>query len=458
MIITLPHKFVWRDYQLKPWDAFFKNGKRHMLLVWHRRAGKTKLAVNIIISAAYERVGDYYYLFPSRGQAKRVLWEGRGDDGKRFVDHFPQELISKVNNSELSITFKNGSKFRLLGTTLNSFEKLRGGNPLGILYDEFAEQDPQVRETMLPVLARNKGWEVFIGTPRGHNHFYDLYEKVKNLDSWFVQHLTIDDTKDGDGNALYSQKEIDELQKSGWSADYIDQELYCSFDASQKGAYFAEYMRISLEQNRIRDFLIDPRMPVYTFWDLGISDSTCIWFVQFYPDKDKMDEIRCINYYENSDKGLNYYINVINEFRDTHDITYAEHYLPHDGAYRQQGSAKSVVDIGKEMGVKFLSQPRVSHKQDAIEHARGMLPKVVFNKSKCQRGLDCLRAYHKSFNSKMGRYEDKPVHDWSSHCSDAFMGIGQFVAEYNPPIEIENFGTSILDEYSESSDYNNISF
>ena len=447
MIITLPHKFTWRVYQLKPWDAFFKEGKRHLLLVWHRRAGKTKLAVNIIIAAAHQRVGDYYYLFPSRGQAKRVLWEGRGDDGKRFVDHFPPHLIAKVNNSELSITFKNGSKFRLLGTTLNSFEKLRGGNPLGILYDEFAEQDPQVRETMLPVLGRNKGWEVFIGTPRGHNHFYDLYESAKDLDTWFVQHLTIDDTKDENGQPLYSQKEIQKLQQSGWSADYIDQELYCSFDASQKGAYFAEYMKAALEQNRIRDFLIDPRLPVYTYWDLGISDSTCIWFVQFSPTKDQMDEIRCISYYENADKGLNFYINVLNEFRTKHDITYGGHYLPHDGAYRQQGSAKSVVDIGKEMGVRFIAQKRVARKQDAIEHARGVLPKVVFNKEECQRGLDCLRGYHKKFNSKLGRYEDKPVHDWTSHGADAFMGMAQFVTEYKPPIPLQMVSNSIYDKY-----------
>ena len=158
-----------------------------MMLIWHRRAGKTKFSINLISAASQQRVGAYYYLFPRLTQARRVIWEGRGEDGVRFLDHFPPQIIKSVDNTDMKIEFKNGSIFRLLGTDNGNYDSIVGGNALGILYDEYAQQNPAARDYMLPMLAENEGWEIFIGTPRGTNHFYELYEIVQ--DNKERQHL-----------------------------------------------------------------------------------------------------------------------------------------------------------------------------------------------------------------------------------------------------------------------------
>jgi hypothetical protein len=107
--IDIPYKFKLRKYQEDVWEKYFHDGIRHFCLVWHRRAGKSKLAVNIIAAASQMRVGAYYYFFPYLTQAKAAIWDGRGSDGVKFVDHFPPELIHKVNNADMKIYFKNGS-------------------------------------------------------------------------------------------------------------------------------------------------------------------------------------------------------------------------------------------------------------------------------------------------------------------------------------------------------------
>ena len=228
MLISFPYKFRWREHQKAAWNAFIKNNIKHILLIWHRRAGKTKLAVNILAAAAHQRIGLYYFIFPTRKQARDTVWFGRGKDGIKFVDHFPPHLIEKTNDADLSITFKNGSIVQLRGSSMGSYESLRGGNPIGFLYDEYALIDPNARRAMDIAIEENEGWEIIISTPRSHNHLYELYNKVANDPDWFVQLLTIDDTADEFGKPIFSSKMIARLEKEH-SKDWVDQELHCSF-------------------------------------------------------------------------------------------------------------------------------------------------------------------------------------------------------------------------------------
>ena len=197
MIIELPYNFSPRSYQREMLDAFFLEGKKHFCEVWHRRAGKTKVCVNILSAAAHMRVGLYIYLFPELKQARRSVWDARGEDGIRFIDHYHPELVEKVNNTEMAIYFKNGSIIRHLGS--DRYSALRGMNALGVIYDEYAEQNPVARDVMVPMLAENKGWEIFIFTPRGGNHAYKLYEAVKSNPKWHTNLLTVEDTKRDNG-------------------------------------------------------------------------------------------------------------------------------------------------------------------------------------------------------------------------------------------------------------------
>ena len=155
----LPYKYIPRDYQKPLWDALFLEQKKRCLVFWHRRAGKDKTCINIMTAASQMRVGTYYYLFPELKQARRVIWKGIGDDGLRFIDHFPQELISKVNNTDMTIEFKNGSIFMLGGS--DRFNALMGTNPVGIILSEYALQNPMAWDFIRPILTQNNGWAIF---------------------------------------------------------------------------------------------------------------------------------------------------------------------------------------------------------------------------------------------------------------------------------------------------------
>jgi len=439
LTVEFPYRFEWRDYQKDVWDAFFNKNIRKILLLWHRRAGKTITAINIFSAAACREKGVYYYLFPTREQAKRIIWEGASDDGQDFIEYFPPGIISKIDNQNLSIHFINGSILRLMGTALQSHSKLRGDNPKGVIYDEFAQQDPAARRIVRPSILKQNGFEIFITTPFGHNHVRELWNNVQDNAEWFAKKLTIEDTAK---YTIFTQDDLDKERIEGVSEDFLQQEYFCSFDASKEGAYFADAIRRAYDEGRVRDFPVDPALQVYTFWDLGNSDSTVIWFVQFSPDINRMEEVKCVDYYEDSGKSFSHYINVIKDFRDRYQVSYGGHYLPHDGNSRRGVEAITYVDEGRKYGVKFNCLTRVTSKQTAIDWGRATLPKVIFSQSKCARGLECLRSYRKHFNSNTMRYENKPLHDWASDAADAFLALSQFVHDYKPPTMMHNYNNN----------------
>ena len=109
MQLDLPYRLKLRDYQWPVWRAFFQEDKKRAVCVWHRRAGKDKTFLNILIGASQQRVGNYVYLFPEQRQARRAIWQGIDKNGMRFLDHFPPELLDgEPNKTEMLINFRNG--------------------------------------------------------------------------------------------------------------------------------------------------------------------------------------------------------------------------------------------------------------------------------------------------------------------------------------------------------------
>ncbi len=423
-VITLPYKFTPRDYQWPAMNAFVGEEFRHFCLLWHRRAGKTKICVNFIVAAAQKRVGSYFYLLPQLKQARRSVWENRGADGIRFIDHFPPGLISKINNTEMLIEFKCGSIVRFLGS--DAYDRLMGTNPLGVLYDEYSLQNPYAREYLIPIIAENGGFEIFIYTPRGGNHGYKLYQESKNNPLWFTQALTVNDTTRHDGSRVITEEVIDEFRKSGWSEDKIEQEFYLSFTAAVTGAYFAKQLQLCEQQNRIFDFPYDTSYPVYTFWDLGLRDATAIWWAQF-----KEDGIYVINYYENKNEPLNHYINVVHDFREKNKIIYAKHVAPHDVQKRDAFTAKTLLTQASEIGFDFFRLPRINNKPRHIELGRSIFSQLKFHLTFTARGLDCLREYHAKYNEIMGVFSVEPEHNWAADGADAFLYMAQYFKDHH---------------------------
>jgi len=403
--LTIP-AFKPREYQL-PFLAAMDSGIKRSLLVWHRRAGKEITCFNEMIKRAYwHRVGTYVYFFPTARLGRRVLWDGMDKTGKRFLDYIPSQIIDgKVNSVEMKIRLVNGSNIQIIGTDqiINV-----GINPVGCIFSEFALQDPYSWNYIRPILRENDGWAIFNSTPRGRNHFFDLYLMAKKNPDWFCQKLTIEDTH------VISEEDIEKERLEGMSDILIQQEFYCSFDQGAEGSYYAKYVNKAELEGRISKVSYDPMASVSTFWDLGVADSTVIIFTQNIGK-----EIHLIDMYINQGEGLNHYSKVVQDKAREGNWTYGDHCAPHDIRVRELGTgAQSRLQIARELGINFLVVPNLPI-AEGIELTRGIFPRLWFDSDKCSYLIKALENYHKHYNEKLNVYSDRPVHDWSSHVADA---------------------------------------
>jgi phage terminase large subunit len=399
MEITIPVNYNPRPYQLPMLQAI-DNGIKRAVVLWHRRSGKDKTLVNLIAKKMFERVGSYYYFMPTYEQGRKILWEGIDKDGFRFIDHIPKELRERIDNQQMVIELKNGSIFRVIGT--DKIDAVVGTNPIGCVFSEYSLQNPLAWGYIRPILAENGGWAVFNYTSRGKNHGYDLYRYALTQDDWFVQKLTADDT----GVFTKEQLEKERLQYVMEDGDDLRflQEYYNSFEGSVQ------------DKKHITNVPYEKLITVDTWWDLGVGDATAIWFTQSVGK-----EIRIIDYLEAQGEGLPYYAAELQK----KGYVYGDHFAPFDIQVKELGSGISRLETAKSLGINFKVVPQLSI-DDGIQAVRLMLNKCWIDELKCQRGLDCLRQYHKEYDEKRKCYKNTPAHDWSSHGSDAlrYMAVG----------------------------------
>lgn len=218
--IEIPYNFKPRWYQLE----YLQSAKRFKIAVFHRRAGKSAMALNAQIMKALTRKGVYYYFLPTYRQAKSVIWD------EMVGKHVPRELVSKINESELAIYWKNGSIQRFAGC--DDIDKHRGINPIDVVFDEFSEMDPDIWQAVIsPVLRQNGGTASFIFTPKGKNHSWVLLNKAKaNPEEWFISVKTWMDTD------VFTHKDI-ETEKRNSTEALFKQEYECNFE-DNAGAFF----------------------------------------------------------------------------------------------------------------------------------------------------------------------------------------------------------------------------
>jgi len=406
--------FTPRPYQV-PFLKAMDNGCKRAVLVWHRRAGKEIACFNFMIKQAWwHRVGTYVYFFPTSTLGRRILWDGANKDGKRFLDYIPKEIIDgSINSNEMKVKLTNGSIIQIIGTDqiINV-----GINPVGCIFSEYSLQDPSCWNFIRPILRENGGWAVFNFTPRGKNHGHDLFLMAEHNPDWFCQKLTITDT------GVLTDEDMEVERQEGMSEHLIQQEYYCNFDQGIEGAYYAKYLAKAELDGRVTSVPYDPNCCVDTYWDLGVGDETVILLCQNIGN-----ELHVINMYRNQGEGLNHYVKWLQTEGEKYDYIWGDHYAPHDIRVRELGSgAQTRLEIAKELGIRFKIVPNIPI-SEGIELARGVFPRLWIDEKKCSFLIKALENYHKSFNEKLNVYSDKPVHDWSSHCADAFryMAITQ---------------------------------
>lgn len=404
--ITLPYKFRPRDYQL-PFLSAIDNGVKRAIIIWPRRHGKDKTCFNALAREAFKRVGNYYYVFPEYNQGRKALWDNIDSSGFRTINHIPDALIKSKNNTEMKIELINGSIIQVVGAS--DIDRIVGSNPAGVVFSEYSLIDPNVWGYIYPILAENGGFAWFNMTPRGDNHAKHMYETYKDNPDWFVERLTALEAH------VFTAEELEDIKaeyfKLYGSYDLYEQEFMTSFEAPVQGAYYADQLRAAEAEKRITNVPYDRAVMVYTSWDLGMNDTTAIWFWQTVGQ-----EIHVIDYYEMSGEPLSHYAKVLKE----KPYAYALHYLPHDAKARELGTGKSRVEVLEELRIGAVEVLPATHVQDGIEQARMLFGKCWFDATKCERGLTCLRNYRKDFDDKNKVWRSRPLHDWSSNGADSF--------------------------------------
>lgn len=392
--------------------------RRFSVGVCHRRMGKTVLASRHQIGRTLKIEKEFpraAYIAPTYKQAKIVAW----DYYKRFTKAIPG--VHK-NESELVLTIprphmNDDVKFYLFGS--EDPDSIRGIYLDDAVIDEYALCPKSLwGEVIRPLLSDRRGHCRFIGTPKGQNHFSEMYdfatERMRAGDpEWFSFIFKASQT------GLIDKDELDSI-KLGMSEPEYRQEYECDFSAANVGAYYAEmlYRAETDTPKRITRVPHDPNLPVQTWWDLGMDDETAIWFTQC-----THNEHRVIKYFSDSGKGLDWYIKKLLEM----PYTYSFHGLPHDAKVRELGTGRSRLETVRKLGLARADIVPYHHVADGINAVRQILPKCWFDADNCYKGLVALKNYQKEFNQKMGTFNDKPRHDWSSHGSDAFrtfaMGV-----------------------------------
>jgi len=381
--------------------------ERWSIVVAHRRCGKTVACINDLIKRALvegKSDGQYAYICPYLTQAKSVAWN--------YLLRYSDPVRVKANASELWIELLTGARIRLFGA--DNDQALRGLFLDGIVLDEYADMKPRVwGEIIRPLLADRQGWATFIGTPKGKNNFWEIFNHAQQSDQWFALSLKASET------GILPPGELADA-KSMMSEDQYLQEFECSFEAAILGAYYGKEMREAETEGRITRVDYDPAIPVHTAWDLGYSDDTSIVFFQVAGQ-----EIHVIDHFAGSGLAMDDYLAVIKSA----GYKYGRHWLPHDA------KAKTLASGGRsiqEMAQKALGMDKVRivpdlSLQDGIQALRAIFPRLWFDERNGMRYalLESLRQYQREWDDDKKRYRDRPRHDWTSHAADAmrYMAI-----------------------------------
>jgi len=400
------NNFKPRSYQMRSCVAF-KSGKfRKFVDIEARRSGKDYKWWNLMIRAALDRVGLYLYCLPTFSQSRSVIWEGKANDGKGFIDAIPPELISKIRQDTMTINLINGSIIRLIGSDAYN-TSIVGSNPIGIVFSEYALCDENAYKLgAMPIMRANDGWCALISTPRGKNHLYELFQIAKNSEDWFTEFLTIEDT--GHISALEVRREI---ESGEISEDLAMQEYYCSFDRGQEGSYYAKYLDKMRLKGQIGVVDWEPYHKVYTAWDLGIKDPTVILFYQVIGET-----VRVFDYYEAADKPMPHFAQVIAQ-KEVEGYIFAKHFPPHDVMQRESASGLTKRELYRELGVVFTEPVEIGI-EDGIELVRKSFTKIWIDERKCSKLIKALENYREEFDIRRKVYKGRPLHDQFSHGAD----------------------------------------
>ena len=415
-------KFKPRPYQRQIFKAI-EDGYKKILIVFPRRAGKDICSWQIAIRQCIIKICLVHYVLPTFGQARRCVFDAIDNDGNTFLSYIPKELILKINIAEQKILFTNGSILQCLGGDTHH-TSIRGSNPFLVILSEFAYMSPEVYDTISPILAANGGSCIFLSTPYGKNHLYNLFNIAKNKREWFVGYEKTSTIQHVPQNLLDEERER-------MSPELYEQEYECSFDRGIEGSIFGKSLNAIRQLGQVGFVTWDPDLLVNVSFDIGVNDPTTLIFFQVIGDGVQVKVIDC---YSNRNVGFEHY----KHYMQSKPYSYDKYFGPHDIAVLEWGGGITRYAKAKNLGITFtvLEKTPVA---DSLENALVAFPKMWIDAIKCKPLVDALENYYKEWDDKLQVYSTKPKHNWASHYADSFRYMCQAIYKTKKGLTSEEF-------------------
>lgn len=409
---------------------YLENGGKRAIEIAHRRWGKDDVALHRTAIAAHERVATYWHALPEYAQARKAIWNAvNPHTGKRRIDEaFPHELRSSTNDQEMLIKFKVGSTWQVIGS--DRYNSLVGAGVAGVVFSEWALCNPSAWGYISPMMEENDGWSMFITTPRGKNHAWSMLEAAKKSPGWFHDVSNVMQT------GAIAPERLEEILQTNYIAIYgedmgraqFEQEYLCSFNAAILGAFYARELVAVRNEGRIDPTLeAEPFIPVHTAWDIGVKDDTSIWFFQVVGG-----QVYILDCYTASGVGVDHYAQIVHTKYDRMGWQRGNDYVPHDARVKEWGTGRTRVETMQGLDLNPVVVP-IAGMLDGINAVRQTLPRCVFHQNCEEQGIAALEQYRREWDDDKKTFKQNPVHDWSSHLSDAFRYLAMaWRQEYKP--------------------------
>jgi len=427
--IRLPHNFTPRPYQQQYFD-WYDHGGRNGVWVWHRRAGKDLTGLHQTAKMAIQQLGMYWHCLPTYSQGRKAVWNNFINGGERLMRAvFPREIVRYPRDfkpqAEMIVELVNGSMVQIIGS--DAIDNIVGTNPRHVTFSEYALCRPNSYDLVRPILRANGGTASFISTVRGKNHLWKQYEIAKKTKGWTAAVQTVRDTKlmypsaDDEETMISAEDMMLEELAAGMPPELVRQEYLCDWDAALVGSVYGDLLEALIKAERANVEFGHDGDQSFTFWDLGMNDSTSIWVVTIEGER-----VKLIDHIDNHGKPLSYYCDEIDKRAQEHGLTFRRHFIPHDSAQVSLAARTSIeAQLRERFGSGTIDVVPRYPVLDGVQALRWLLQKDVWIHKRCGIGIEALKQYHYEYDEKRRTFTNRPEHDWSSHCADAarYMAI-----------------------------------
>lgn len=416
--MNCPENWQPRSYQLDFLQGI--RDARIAVLKWARRSGKTMTVFNYAITRMVEETMTVVIVYPTLIQGYKSFWTNIENDGFKTIEHIPKSLIAYQTNSNdnMRIELKNGSVFMCLGA--DNPDALRGANGKIYFFDETVDINGDAIGVVRPITTLNDGQLIFASTTKINGvsgaTFLRLYKEAESQPDQYASR--VDATRYMTAEALEKTRQDYLIQ---YGNDFMfRQEFLLDEGAALATSYYGNLLDKMTKDGRIgiHPYLSD--FPVFTAWDLGMSDSTAVFFWQYYKKK-----LRIIDVYETHDVGDRGVV----RFVQSKPYNYAWHFFPHDGAKRDSDAVTRIQKI-RDMGLLNSSLLIRHSREDGIEAVAELLQNknTTFNLPTTNWAVEKLYKYSRKYNATTGDYEGHD-HKTESHIADAIRYVAEAVRQ-----------------------------